>query len=209
MFDAGSGRGAGDVLDRVVAGGVEPQTIRHLFLTHGHADHAGGAAHWRERLGLSVYAAPATAAMVETGDERRISLDRARRAGGYPEDYRFRACPVDKTLEPDGSVRIGSLLVRCIPTPGHSHDHVSYLIEAPDRRLLVSGDALFYDGKVAIQDIEDCSISEVCSTVRRIAQLQFDALLPGHLGFTLRGGKRHAEKALSYVNEMHCPPSII
>lgn len=209
MFDAGAGRDP-RALDAVLAGdGIDPGSIRNLFLTHGHADHSGGAAGLRDALGLAVHAGAATAAMVTAGDEVAISLDRARRAGVYPSDYRYRACPVDRILDAGETLAFGDVSVTMIPTPGHSHDHFSYLVRTPRRVLLVAGDALFYGGRIAIQDIVDCDVSAACQSVRTLAGLQFDALLPGHLNFTLRNGRRHADAALAYVERLQCPPSII
>ena len=92
-----------------------------------------------------------------------------------------------------------------IETPGHSHDHVSYLVSTPSRRILIAGDALFCGGKVAIQDIDDCNIGAVCETVRRLATIEFDTLLPGHLHFSLRDARRHADAALAYVGALRLP----
>ena len=209
MFDAGSGRSPERALEVLSGDGIDPSQIRHLFLTHGHADHSGGAAHWRETLGLEVHAAQATAAMVSAGNEVALSVDRARRAGVYPADYVYRACAIDHVLDLDRPLTINGVTVRTIATPGHSHDHVSYLVETPQRRLLVAGDALFHGGKVAIQDIVDCDIVAICESVRRLASIEYDALLPGHLTFSLTNGRRHADAALAYVDALHCPPSII
>ncbi len=151
----------------------------------------------------------ATAALVAAGDEAAISLDRARRAGVYPADYRYRACPVDSVLQEDEPLRIGDMHDPPDRHPGHARDHVSYLVETPSRTMLLAGDALFHGGKVAIQDIVDCDIAATCATIRRLATLDFDALLPGHLAFSLNNGRRHADAALGYVDRLLCPPSII
>jgi hydroxyacylglutathione hydrolase len=209
LFDAGAGRDSPGVDALLVADGIEPRAIRHLFLTHGHADHSGGARGLRDRLGLAVHAGPLTAPMVATGDEAAISLERARRAGIYPADYRYRACPVDDILSTTAPTKIGLLTITMIDTPGHSADHVSFLVEKEGRRLLFAGDALFHGGRVAVQDIPDCSIADICATVRKLAAIEFDALLSGHLNFTLRNARRHADAALAYVERFQCPPSII
>ena len=209
MFDAGAGRDPAAVEAVLREDGIEIGRIRHLFLTHGHADHSGGAAYLRAAAGLSVHAGAATAAMVSGGDEDGISLGRARRAGVYPMDYVYRPCAVDHVMAPDEIATIGDVQVQAIATPGHSHDHMSYLVATPERRLLVAGDALFHGGKVAIQDIEDCDIGAICRSVRTLAAIDYDALLPGHLAFSLRNGRRHADAALAFVEELHVPPSII
>ncbi len=209
LFDAGCGRDIERAHAVLADDGIDLQRIRHVFLTHGHADHSGGAHHWRSACGALVYAGAETAAMVAAGDEAGLSVDRARRSGVYPADYSYTACPIDRVLDADVAVRIGDVVVRLVPTPGHSRDHVSYLVETPRRRILVAGDALFHGGKVAIQDIVDCDVASICASVRRIAALEFDALLPGHLAFSLSDGRRHALAALAHVEQMHCPPSII
>ncbi len=209
LFDAGAGRDPEAVRAIIAEDGIQAGAIRHLFLTHGHADHSGGARGLRDDLGLAVHAGPRTAALVTTGDEVAISLESARRAGIYPADYRYRACPVDNILAAEAPTVIGRLAITMIETPGHSPDHVSFVVEKDGRRLLIGGDALFHGGKVAVQDIPDCSIAEICATVRKLAAIEFDALLPGHLNFTLRNARRHADAALAYVRRFQCPPSII
>lgn len=147
LFDAGAGRSPNDANAILAADGIDPAAIRHLFLTHCHADHSGGARGLRDQLGLAVYAGRVTTPMVVAGDEAAISLEPARRAGVYPHDYRYRACPVDHVLGDDAATTIGRLKIRTIETPGHSADHVSFLVERGGRRPLIAGDALFHGGR--------------------------------------------------------------
>ncbi len=210
LFDAGAGRSEADLSRALGASGLEPGAISHLFLTHAHADHSGGAAIVRERHAPSIVAGAETARIVSSGDEEALHLPRARMAGVYPADYRYRACPVDTVMADGETLTIEGARVTILRTPGHSADHMSYLVEVGGRRILVSGDALFFGGQVAIQDIPDCNIGEVCASVRRLADLgEIDVLLPGHLGFSLANSGRHALKALEHVDRFQCPPSII
>ena len=50
------GMAAGESLDRILANvaaeGLDAGRIRSIVVTHYHMDHAGGAARWRDRLGV-------------------------------------------------------------------------------------------------------------------------------------------------------------
>ena len=51
LVDAGAGPGEARILDNVRSLGYDPERIGHIFLTHAHADHAGGAASLSEKAG--------------------------------------------------------------------------------------------------------------------------------------------------------------
>jgi glyoxylase-like metal-dependent hydrolase (beta-lactamase superfamily II) len=205
LIDAGGGRSTEALIANLRADGLDPARVRHLLLTHAHGDHAAGAAGLRELLpGLRVNASREAAPWLREGDERAISLDVARRAGMYPPDFRLRPCPVDAELDDGAELRVGDLTVRAIATPGHARGHLSYLVEG----RLFAGDALFYGGRVALQDTWDCSVQESNRSIERLASLDWDALLPGHLTPSLREGKRHAELAMAAIRKLGVPPPL-
>ena len=113
------------------------------------------------------------------------------------------------TVDFGEEVRFGDLAFTSIPTPGHSHDHHSWLVAAPEKRYLVSGDALFAGGRLALQHIWDCSIPDAIASVERIAEHDFDALLPGHFVFTMEGARRHVDAALDVIARLGCPASVL
>ena len=106
-------------------------------------------------------------------------------------------------------ITIGNLQIETIATPGHSHDHTSYLVTANGKRYLVGGDAIFYGGRVIWQNIYDCSVPDTNNSIQKLATYDFDALLPGHLTFSLRDGKRHVDAACAIIAQMGCPLSIL
>lgn len=207
-FDAGTGRGIDQILAVCGQDGLDVEGIDHLFLTHAHSDHGGGAAALVERTGARVYASDATARMVVTGDEEAVSLPEARRTGVYPADYRYHPCGVDQRLEDGEQVTIGDLQIELIATPGHSHDHGSYRVTLGGRTYLVAGDAIFHGGRIVLQNTYDCSVPDSIASIEKLAGVEFEALLPGHLAFSLQRGKRHVEAALTVIARMGCPPSL-
>ena len=208
VFDAGSGRDLGRIVEVCRGDGIDPADIRWLCLTHCHGDHAGGVAGWHEVADLQVLASPPAARAVGGADEAAMSLDVARAAGIYPPDYSMRPGAVDGELVDGDRLALGRLAVTALATPGHSVDHMAYLVEDGDQRLLFSGDALFSGGRISLQNTWDCSVQESCATVLKLAALEFDALLPGHCEVHLAEGRIHAEIAASYVRRLVVPPQL-
>lgn len=184
--------------------------VTHLFLTHSHLDHAGGA-HWLASHvpGLAVSCSAETARAVAAADEQAISLTAAKQAGLYPEDFPFLPCPVARVLEPEETVTLGDATIQAIPTPGHSRDMFSYLVRQPHRTLLFSGDTFFHSGRIVIQDVWDCDVSAYANSLRRINALAFDMLFPGHGLWSLADGHRHIALAMDYVNRLLLPPNLV
>ena len=209
LFDTGAGRDIPAMLAEMQAGGLDPAQIRHIFLTHAHADHSGGAAALIERLpGITLHAGREAAARMASNDETRISLDTARRLGVYPEDYRWRGATVDNVIGDNGVVRIGAAAIQLLETPGHSADQCSFLVRTRDAAILVPGDAVFAGGKVILQDIADCSVSATLASIRRLAALSFETFLPGHGLFALRDGRNHVLRGKAFADTGLAPPSF-
>ena len=128
LIDAGVGRETEIIFENLVSDGIQLGQVQHLFLTHGHLDHSGGAAYLRETLKLQVGASQETARAVEQGDERSISLDKAKAAGGYAADFQLRACPIGQLLCDGQRLSLGTCELEVIATPGHSHDLLSFCL---------------------------------------------------------------------------------
>jgi glyoxylase-like metal-dependent hydrolase (beta-lactamase superfamily II) len=89
---------------------------------------------------------------------------------------KFRPVKPDVLLKEDDE--IASLKV--IPTPGHTPGHIC--LYQPGR-LIFAGDALRSDKKgnpIAMSKQMTLDIEEAWKSVRKIASLEFDILLPGH-----------------------------
>jgi hypothetical protein len=78
-----------------------------------------------------------------------------------------------------------------------------------DRTYLIGADLVFWGGKILLQNIHDCRIDAYAASVLKIAQLDFDGLLPGHLQISLGGGKEHVDKAAAAFQQLGVPPNLL
>ena len=144
------------ILDAVAQTGMRPERI---LLTHGHIDHAGGAAALREALGVPV----------EGPDQRDAFL-----LDGLAEQGRalgmMDALPVvpDRWLAEGDEVALGPLRLRVLFTPGHTPGHVVFVHD--EGRFALLGDVLF-QGSVGRTDFPYGDTGALLASIR-------DKLLP-------------------------------
>jgi glyoxylase-like metal-dependent hydrolase (beta-lactamase superfamily II) len=150
LIDTGAGIQPEQFMRLIKAEGFNPTDIKYALLTHGHADHSGGAYFLHQHCGTEILASSQTARFVSEGDEDAISLRQAKRAGAYPAGYTYHACPV--TPMPDGAtISAAGFSIKLIETPGHADGHACYLMEHDGKRMLFSGDLVFWGGKIILQ----------------------------------------------------------
>ena len=142
LWDAATGRGVvvdpgGDVariLDAVRQHGVQ---VERILLTHGHIDHAGGAAALREALAGAGAAVP-----IEGPDERdRFLLDGLERQGQAYGIAGVRNVLPDRWLAEGDTVDVAGLAFQVLHCPGHTPGHV--VLFSPAARFALVGDVLF------------------------------------------------------------------
>jgi glyoxylase-like metal-dependent hydrolase (beta-lactamase superfamily II) len=129
-------------------------TVEKIILTHGHIDHAGGAAELREELGVPIEG---------PHEADRFLLERLAEQGqayGFPA----RAVTPDRWLNEGDTVSVGDLTLDVLHCPGHSPGSV--VLVSKDQRFALVGDVLFQgsvgrvdlpggDGKALIRSIKD------------------------------------------------------
>ena len=85
---------------------------------------------------------------------------------------------------------------------------MSYLLEGDDRLGLFGGDVVFQGGKILLLSTPDCSIQDLAATMRRLGEIDFEALYPGHAGISLQRGRRHVDAALRVFEGEEVPPNF-
>ncbi len=117
-------------------------TVEKIWLTHGHLDHAGGAAELKEKLGGVPIEGPHIA--------DKFLLDNLVEAGRRFGVSGFRDVTPDRWLNDGDKVQIGELTFDVLHCPGHSPGSVVFV--SNDMRFAHVGDVLF-NGSVGRTDL--------------------------------------------------------
>lgn len=182
LWDEESKRGVvvdpgGDVpkiLDRVRANGV---TIEAILLTHGHLDHAGGAAELRDALPTL----PDGSHVPVIGPDRRdafLLTGISKQAAEYGLPAMHDVTP-DQYLEEGDALNYAGCRLEVLHVPGHTPGHIVFIDEA--RRFSLVGDTLF-KGSVGRTDFPYCDGARLLADVKsKLLTLGDDmAIVPGH-----------------------------
>jgi hydroxyacylglutathione hydrolase len=209
LVDAGFGPGTDDILRIIRADGFDPARITRIFITHYHADHAGGSAQMTRATSARLLAGAEAAPTIRVADADRIGLNWAKSFGFYPANYEWEPADVQEEFGDGSRFRIGELELETISTPGHCVGHYCLRLFGRDRIYLFSSDAVFWGGAIILQNVPDSNVQDYAVSCNRLAALDFDALLPGHHLISLANGRRHAEMAANEFNRIGLPRDLL
>lgn len=185
IFDAVSKTGAvvdpgGDLArihEAIAKNGVK---IEKILLTHGHIDHAGGAAALREELGVKIEGP-------HRGDE--FLLNDLTNAGARFGMLDAKPVVPDRWLDDGDTVTVAGMSFSILHAPGHSPGSVVYF--SKDHNFALMGDVLF-QGSIGRTDFPYGSSESLLRAIRdKILPLGDDVVfLPGHGGGSRIGVER-------------------
>jgi glyoxylase-like metal-dependent hydrolase (beta-lactamase superfamily II) len=165
LIDPGHSRHIPNLFQQMEEDGISPDEINLVILTHSHPDHFEGLEAFKDK--------PVKMAM--TREEERYLLESGKllfEMMGQPMPE-FR---VDFFLK-EGELHLGQEIFQIYQTPGHSPGSLS--IHWPERKVLFTGDLIFYGG-IGRTDFLEGNSKLIKESIERMSYLDTELLLPGH-----------------------------
>jgi glyoxylase-like metal-dependent hydrolase (beta-lactamase superfamily II) len=159
--------------------GYSRKNIRWVINTHCHADHSMADRKFRE-LGAEIMVPEADADAVEKGTLATGY------GGNQPGEPQFPTCKVDRRLSDGEELHMGNKVLYVIHTPGHTPGSACFLMQLGGKKVLISGDTVFFDGQLgATTPYSDHarylnSLEKLEKFTLHSVAVRWDMLLPGH-----------------------------
>ncbi len=170
LIDPGHTQLFGHVIQGTAGDRVNLEKVRLVICTHGHPDHMEAA----ERFDAGVVKAVGRHEYEYLqGEGKNLYLMTGSQAPKNPFNL----------LLKDGSLNLGKKRFRVLLTPGHSPGSICLYWE--ERKVLISGDTLFYLG-VGRTDLPGGDVHLLADSITKLAKLDIELLVPGH-GEIVRG----------------------
>jgi hydroxyacylglutathione hydrolase len=156
-----------------------------LLLTHGHWDHISD-----HKIYTNHY--PHGKVLIHQLDEPKLQRPGSQM---YQLPYQIEARSADGYLVDGDVIKVGTLGLNAIFTPGHSPGHIAFYLE--QQKLLVAGDLLFA-GSIGRTDLPDSDPQAMRESLQRAMALPDETVVrPGHGPATNIGTERRSNPFLA------------
>lgn len=153
---------------------LKGKNVKHILLTHGHADHVAGVADAAKKWpNATIHLHPLEEENYELAQEHGVHFG-----------LHVPKLPSPTNELADGDIlRVGkNIELRCLHTPGHAPGHVAFVDDRRDNGSVVIGGDLLFRGSVGRTDFFNSSMNDLNASLRRLyEELQDDSIvLSGH-----------------------------
>jgi len=166
-------------------------SVRYIINTHNHADHTWGNCFFP---GATIISHTACRDLMMANGQN--ALENARKYNPSFKQVKL-VFPHMSFDNGELSLRVGKKKLILMPTPGHSRDGISILVE--EDRILFAGDAF-----MPLPYIVDGNLDEMLTTIRSIGKMGLENIVQGHGDIILRGEIEDMVKDnVAYLNAIH------
>jgi metallo-beta-lactamase class B len=156
--------------------GLDPAQVKIVLVTHGHADHFGGAAYFQEKFGAKVYVSAADWMVMENPPPARGGRGPAGPPAAIPKH--------DADIVDGQKITLGDLTVTPLAVPGHTPGSMAFIFPVKDRGAAHTA-ALFGGAWLTPNILSDQALTTFAASVARFrAQTSaagVDTLLQNHM----------------------------
>ncbi|MGM8214637.1 MBL fold metallo-hydrolase [Bacillaceae bacterium W0354] len=152
--------------------------ITHLFITHAHADHYGGAYYLKEKYSVKIIAPRFEAVILQNPILEPIYLF----SGNEPIDelrnkfLEGRPVEVDLIVD-EGEISVDNFQLNLLSTPGHSYNQMAVAVDD----ILYAADSYFGKEELAKHKIPYITNAEMAlKSLRKLLNTSFKGAVPGH-----------------------------
>lgn len=158
---------------QLVGHALAGRALQRLINTHSHSDHIGGNAALKAAFGCEIIVPAGLHAAIAEWDEDALLLS--------PLGQQAARFQHDRLIGADSEIEMGGLNWQTLAVPGHDMEALGYY--NPEKRLLISGDALWENGfGVIFPELlgEADGLTSTRATLEMLAKLPIDIVIPGH-----------------------------
>jgi len=172
LVDSGYVTHAAQTVD-LVGHALRGRRLKTLINTHSHSDHIGGNAALQAAFGCEVMVPAGLHATIADWDEDALLLSPlGQQAARFQHDHLIGA---------GSEIEMGGLIWQALAVPGHDMEALAYY--NPERRILISGDALWENGfGIVFPELlgEADGLTSTRATLEMLSRLPIDVVIPGH-----------------------------
>ena len=165
--------------------GIDPKDIKLIANTHLHGDHCWANEAFKKLSGAEILMHP-----VQKQFGKAAAVQAAQFFGVDNSEFS------EDRLMDDNKLSLGETEIELIPSPGHSPDSICYYI--PADKALICGDVIFSQNTGRV-DLPGGSATELKASIERLAQLDIEYLLPGHMNIVT--GKENVRKNFDFIRQ--------
>ena len=147
--------------------------LTRLLNTHSHSDHIGGNAALKEAFDCEIIVPAGLHAVIAEWDKDALLLS--------PLGQQSARFQHDRLIGANDEVEMGGLNWQALAVPGHDMEALAYY--NPEKRILISGDALWENGfGVIFPELlgEADGLTSTQETLEMLSRLPIDMVIPGH-----------------------------